>query len=171
MATFAAPPIMAQAPAPAGTDAPSLWEAPEPWRTDRFYFQTSVATVHFNPDSEHDNSQQLINLEWRLKESWLDGQWLVGAAFFDNSYGQNSQYVYGGLLWRPIEKAQPFYLKLTAGVLHGYSGEYQDKIPFNSTGYAPAIVPAMGYCYNRVCSELVLFGGAGMMLTIGLTLP
>ncbi|HRL74969.1 MAG TPA: hypothetical protein PK440_00355 [Candidatus Accumulibacter phosphatis] len=55
--------------------------------------------------------------------------------------------------------------------MHGYKGQYQDKIPFNGSGYAPAIVPAVGYCYQRVCSELVLFGTAGAMLTLGVTLP
>ena len=64
------------------------WDAPEPWRTDRFYLQTSVATVHFNSDDDHDNSQALINPEWRLDKRWLKGQVLVGAATFDNSFGQ-----------------------------------------------------------------------------------
>ena len=34
----------------------SVWDAPEPWRTDRFYFQTSLATVHWNPQDDHNNS-------------------------------------------------------------------------------------------------------------------
>ena len=42
---------------------------------------------------------------------------------FTNSFGQFSQYLYGGLKWRPIAEHQPFYVKLSAGVLHGYSGE------------------------------------------------
>ncbi len=33
----------------------SVWDAPEPWRTDRFYFQTSLATVHWNPQDDHNN--------------------------------------------------------------------------------------------------------------------
>ena len=174
---LAIPAVMAQAPAPAPeptpamTEAKSIWDAPEPWRTDRFYFQTSVYTVHFSSDPAHDNTQRLLNLEWRLNQRWLEGQWLVGAAVFDNSFGQNSEYIYGGLLWRPIESSQPFYLKLTAGVIHGYKGDYQNKIPYNSSGYAPGILPSMGYCYNRFCSELVLFGTAGLMLTVGATLP
>ena len=162
--------------APTATDAKpaaakSIWDAPEPWRTDRFYFQTSVATVHFSSDPNHDNTTSLIYGEWRLRDKWLDGQWLVGAAFFDNSFGQSSQFVFGGLLWRPIEKVPEFYVKVAAGVLHGYSGEYQNKIPLNSSGYAPGIVPAVGYCYNRVCGEMILFGGAGMLCTLGVTIP
>jgi hypothetical protein len=149
----------------------SVWDAPEPWRTDRFYFQTSVATVHFNPDDDHTNNQKLIYGEWRLQERWLEGQVLVGASAFDNSFGQPSQFVFGGLLWRPFDLLPAAYVKVVAGVLHGYKDEYQDKIPFNNSGFAPAIVPAVGYCFNRVCGEMVLFGTAGLMWTLGVTLP
>ena len=79
--------------------------------------------------------------------------------------------MYGGYRWRPFTSLQPFYVKLTAGLVHGYSGEYQDKIPFNNSGIAPVIVPSLGYCINRFCSELVIFGGAGLLLTFGVTIP
>jgi hypothetical protein len=167
-------PVLAQN-APAAAQPPaeskSVWDAPEPWRTDRFYVQTSVATVHFSSDPDHVNNTKLIYGEWRLKERWLEGQVLVGASFFDNSFGQSSQFVFGGLLWRPIEKAQEFYVKVAAGITHGYSGEFQDKIPMNSSGFAPGIVPAVGYCINRFCGEMILFGTAGMLWTVGMTIP
>jgi hypothetical protein len=170
-------PASAQSTAPpaasdGGLFAPkSAWDAPEPWRTDRFYIQTSVATVHFNSDPNHDNTQNLIYGEWRLPQRWLEGQVLVGASFFDNSFGQPSQFVFGGLLWRPAEQVPEFYIKVAAGVIHGYEGEFKNKIPYNNSGYAPGIVPAVGYCYNRFCGEMILFGTAGMLWTIGMTLP
>ncbi len=172
----ASAPAASATPAAAATPAtpaaaPSVWDAPEPWRTDRFYVQTSVATVHFNSDPDHVNNQKLIYAEYRLDERWLGGQWLVGAAAFDNSFGQPSQFVFGGLLWRPAVEAPQFYVKVAAGILHGYKDEYQDKIPYNDSGFAPGIVPAIGYCYRRVCSEMILFGTAGMMWTLGVTLP
>jgi len=175
---FTASAALAQSPAPApappetaAAEIKSAWDAPEPWRTDRFYFQTSVATVHFSSDPDHDNTQDLIYGEWRLPYYWLGGQWLVGASFFDNSFGQSSQFVFGGLLWRPVEKAPEFYIKVAAGVIHGYTGEFQNKIPFNSSGYAPGIVPGIGYCYNRFCGEMILFGTAGILWTVGMTVP
>ena len=73
--------------------------------------------------------------------------------------------------WRPVEKAPEFYIKVAAGVIHGYSGEFQNKIPFNSSGYAPGIVPGIGYCYRRFCGEMLLFGTAGAMWTVGMTVP
>ncbi len=172
-------PAAAQSPAPAPTEAsPSTadswlkkFDAPEPWRTDRFYFQTSVATVHFSSDPNHDNTQNLIYGEYRFPNRWLAGQPLVGASFFDNSFGQSSQFVFGGLLWRPSETVPEFYIKVAAGVIHGYSGEFQNKIPFNGSGYAPGIVPGVGYCYKRLCGEMIMFGTAGMLWTVGVTLP
>jgi hypothetical protein len=169
---------LAQSPAPApappetvAAEVKSAWDAPEPWRTDRFYFQTSVATVHFNSDPNHDNNQNLIYGEWRMPYYWLDGQWFAGLSFFDNSFGQSSQFAFGGLLWRPVEKAPEFYIKLAAGVLHGYTGEYQNKVPYNSNGWSPGIVPGVGYCYRRFCGEMILFGTAGVMWTVGMTVP
>ena len=61
--------------------------------------------------------------------------------------------------------------KVTAGLLHGYKGEYRDKIPFNHYEIAPAIIPSVGYCWSRYCGEFVLLGGAGALFTIGLTVP
>ena len=74
-------------------------------------------------------------------------------------------------LWRPIEEHQPFYIKLTAGALHGYSGQYQGKIPLNSSGVAPAIIPSVGYCVGRYCGEFALLGLNAALLTIGMTIP
>ena len=146
--------------------AASPWDAPEPWRTDRFYLETSLYTERFHYDEAHDNNQHLMLGEWNITE-----QWLVGASFFDNSFGQTSQYVYGGFRFRPFESLQPLYFKISAGLVHGYTGQYQDKIPLNNSGIAPVIVPSVGYCVNRFCSELVIFGTAGALITFGVTIP
>jgi len=147
-------------------DVPATERANEPWRTDRFYLETSLYTVHFHSDQAHDNHQKLILGEWNITE-----QWLLGAAFFDNSFGQSSQYVYGGWRYRPLERVQPFYLKFSAGLVHGYRDQYRDKIPFNHSGIAPVFVPSFGYCFGRICSEVVVFGGAGLLWTLGVTIP
>lgn len=144
----------------------SAWDAPEPWRTDRFYLGTSVYTRHFHYDAAHDNHQDLIQGEWNVTT-----QWLAGVSLFDNSFGQDTQYVYGGYRFRPLEILEPLYIKLTAGLVHGYRGQYQDKIPFNKSGIAPVVIPSVGYCLSRFCSEVVFFGAAGAMVTIGVTIP
>ena len=151
-----------------GGDQPaaSAWSAPEPWRTDRFYLATSLYTRHFYYNPDHDDHQKLIQGEWNVTT-----QWLAGLSLFDNSFGQPTQYLYGGYRFRPFDNAQPLYLKLTAGLVHGYKGQYQNKIPFNNAGVAPVIIPSVGYCVNRFCSEAIIFGAAGVMVTFGVTLP
>jgi hypothetical protein len=146
------------------------WDAKEPWRTDRFQVMVGTGTIHFNPDDEHKQSW-LLDMTYRFQERWLEGQWIAGLALFTNSFGQFTQYAYGGLQWRPLVEHQPFYLKLTAGVIHGYSGQYQDKIPLNSSGFAPGIVPSMGYCWGRFCAEVALLGDAALQFGLGATLP
>ena len=159
---------LAQSPSnsPPGPPASQAESVAEPWRTDRFYFETSLYTRHFSNDPAHVDKQKLILGEWNITE-----QWLVGASFFDNSFGQPTQYVYGGWRYRPFEQLQPFYVKVSAGLTHGYKDQYRDKIPFNHSGIAPIVIPSIGYCFSRVCSELVLFGGAGMLVTLGVTIP
>ena len=149
------------------TDQPApVSSVDEPWRTDRFYLETSVYTRHFSYDAAHVDKQKLILGEWNITE-----QWLIGASVFDNSFGQSSQYVYGGWRYRPFAQLQPFYVKVSAGLTHGYRDQYRDKIPFNHSGIAPVIIPSVGYCFSRVCSEVVLFGGAGLLVTLGVTIP
>ena len=163
-------PVSATPPATPPFELKSPWDAPEPWRTDRYYFQFAYYTIHFHYDENHQQSY-LFDAEYHFKETFLGGQWIAGMALFQNSFGQFSQYLFGGLLWRPIEEHQPFYVKLSAGPLHGYSGQYQDKVPFNSSGVAPAIIPSMGYCVKRYCAEFVLLGTNAALLTFGMSVP
>ena len=128
----------------------------------RWFVQTSVHTRHFRPSPEHHNTQALINVE-RIR---ADG-WLVGAAVFHNSFGQPSQMVYLGHRWHPLENYPQAHVKLVAGFLHGYKGEYRDKIPFNRSGVAPVVLPAIGWTYKRFASELIIFGNSGLLFTVG----
>ncbi|MFU8766035.1 MAG: hypothetical protein ACNA7T_16030, partial [Haliea sp.] len=59
------------------------------------------------------------------------------------------------------------YVKLTAGLLHGYRGDFQHKIPLNDLGVAPVILPAVGGEVHNVNLELVPFGASGVMANIG----
>ena len=96
----------------------------------------------------------------------------MGAAAFKNSFGQPSQYVYIGKLWRPWDAVPLVHVKLTGGLLHGYKGEYKDKVPFNSdNGIAPLLLPSIGLSGKRFTTDLVIFGTAGALLTIGVLVP
>jgi hypothetical protein len=149
----------------AGTEPPAT--APdEPWRTDRIYLETSLNNTHFHYNPEHVSYPKLVYGEYHMSDGWL-----VGAAAFDNSFGQASQAVFGGWRYRPLAGLQPLYLKVVAGIVHGYRGQYRDKIPLNHSGFAPAVIPSLGYCFSRVCSEVVVIGGAGLLFTFGVTIP
>jgi hypothetical protein len=124
--------------------------------------QTSIATRHFHPSPTQNNHQDLLNLEWNY-----DSNLVVGAATFRNTFNQQTELAYWGAKFHPIDSQPEMYVKVVGGLIHGYHGEYRDKIPFNGNGIAPAILPAVGYCYKKVCSELIVFGAAGAMLTGG----
>ena len=148
----------------------AAWDAPEPWRTDRWYFQTAYYTWHFHYDANHKQSVT-GDLTYRTDLYWLGGQVIGGFALFTNSFGQFSQYAYGALQWRPLQEYPAGYVKVSAGLVHGYSGEYKDKIPFNDYGVAPVVIPSVGYCWNRYCGEFILLGFNAMQFTVGVTLP
>lgn len=152
---------------------------------DRVLLQTSLWTRHFKPEPDHNNRQDLLGVEWQAPGSvrfdwqessaavdrmpWLrDVSWVAGAASFRNSFSQRSTYVYGGARYdlHAGDKTR-LYAKLTAGLLHGYRGEYRDKIPFNRHGVAPAILPAVGVDYRRVNLEMIPFGASGVMFNVG----
>ncbi len=57
------------------------------------------------------------------------------------------------------------YVKWTAGILYGYRGEYQHKVPLNYGGFSPAIVPALGWEFDsKQQIQFNLLGLNGMML-------
>ena len=127
----------------------------------RWLLQTSVFTTHHNPKPEHNNDQKLVAVEYTREDDWL-----VGGASFLNSFSQRSSYVFTG---RYFDFGPgPVFAKVTGGLMHGYRGEYRDKIPLNHLGVAPAIIPAVGVRGQYVSSELSFLGAAAVMITAGL---
>jgi hypothetical protein len=137
---------------------------------DRIFFQYGFYTWHFNENPEHVNQNHLLNLEYQRKGTpWLGdtGQHLIGYAWFYNSFGQPSWYVYYGRQW-DLAKWIPYsYVKLSGGIVHGYDDQYQDKIPFNNYGYAPVIIPSFGVRYREFSLEAILLGNSAMMFGVG----
>ena len=130
---------------------------------DRLYFQAGTY-VHFDPDEEHDGNRLFASLEAIRSDDWL-----FGLALFNNSFDQFSQYLYGGKIWRFHEKWEGFHAKITAGLIHGYKDEFEDKVPFNDLGVAPAIIPGVGYSKGRFGADVYLLGVAGLLFTAGMS--
>ena len=124
-------------------------------------FQTSLYTKHWSDNPDHVNDQKLLNLEFETTTRWI-----YGFAYFDNSFGQPSEYLYAGYRWQLYGKDWA-YFKITGGVLHGYKEPYDDKIPMNGLGVAPAIIPTLGLRYKRVFTELQIAGFAAITVTAG----
>src|ERR1017187_52206 len=127
--------------------------------------------VQFAPDAAHYHSSP----DYAKSSSWLVGAEyqrrdcvLAGYAYFNNSFGQKSHYVYGGRTWTlGVEGTSHWYLKLTGGVIVGYREPYEDKIPFNHNGIAPGIVAGIGNHFDRFNAQLNALGGSGVMFTFG----
>ena len=124
-------------------------------------FQTSLYTHHWSSDPDHVSNSKLLGIEFETTKRWI-----VGFAYFDNSFGQPSQYLFAGYSW-PLFKTDWAYFKVTGGVLHGYKEPYEDKIPLNGLGVAPAIVPTFGFKYKRVLTEIQILGTAAVTWTVG----
>ncbi|GGX99131.1 hypothetical protein GCM10007160_28420 [Litchfieldella qijiaojingensis] len=133
-------------------------------KLDHVLVQTSLYTDHFSSSDEHTNNQHLASIELHDPNRWL-----MGAAWFKNSFNQPTWYFYAGRefpFWQPTNDFE-VRGKLTGGLLRGYKGEYRDKIPFNRHGIAPAVLPSIGARWGRVESDLIVFGTAGLMITGG----
>ena len=124
--------------------------------------QAAPGLIHFRPSDEH------VRFSWLVGAEWLhQSRWLLGYSYFNNSFGQKSQYIYGGRWWPISERYPNLYVKLTGGVLLGYKKPYEDKVPFNHNGVSPGIVPALGYKSGPFNVQMNLLGGAGVMFTAG----
>lgn len=134
---------------------------PNPWGVDEWTIQTSLYTWHRDPEDYHNNDQNLIGAE-----AYFNNGWLAGIAVFENSFFQDCQYVFVGRTWQ-IRQSEHWYFKLTGGLLNGYDEPYEDKIPLNGLGIAPAIIPAIGYRYKMFFTEANLGGLAALTITAG----
>ena len=126
-----------------------------------WYVQTSAYTKHWTHDPDHNNHQELVGVE----RIYGDGL-LWGAATFKNSFYQRSYYAYLGKVWE--HERYPVYAKLSGGLIEGYKGKYDDKIPLNHFGVAPVIIPSFGAHWGPVAAEFVVLGGAAGMVNVGL---
>jgi hypothetical protein len=131
------------------------------WQIQNWSLQTSLYTKHLDPEPDHVNDQNLIALE-----AGFANQWIGGLALFDNSFGQETEFLYMARRW-PLFRSQHWYTKLMGGLMHGYEEPYEDKIPLNGLGVAPAIIPALGFEYNFFVGELHLGGLAVVTFTAG----
>lgn len=158
--------LMASAPAQAESSeryCPSFLAvdgAPEPSHRGEFVF--SPYTHHWTHNPEH-KPVVLVALDEQLP-----GNRFCGVALFSNSFGQPSTYVYAGQQFNNLLGNPQLFVKVTAGILYGYVGKYENKVPLNHNGFSPAIIPSLGYRINEHDSvQVKVLGTAGLMFSYG----
>ncbi len=127
------------------------------------HWRLSVApyTAHFRPSDEHE-------YVWAVgaERVWAD-EWLAGGSFFSNSFGQDSGYLYVGRTYPGLFDRPQLYWQWTAGLLYGYRGAYEDKVPFNNNGFSPGAVLAIGWrLSNQSAAQINLLGNSALMLQL-----
>jgi hypothetical protein len=158
--------LLANATAHAGTSehyCPSFLAvdgAPEP--AHRGEIVLSPYTHHWSHSPEH-KPVVLVALDEQLP-----GNRFCGVALFSNSFGQPSTYVYAGQQFNNMLGNPNLFVKVTAGILYGYVGQYKDKVPLNHGGFSPAIIPSIGYRLTEHDSvQVKVLGTAGLMFSYG----
>ena len=120
------------------------------------------AYIHFDDDDDYAGNRLFVSAELIRSD-----QWLYGLGLFNNSFDQFSQYLYGGYQFEFDDSFKNFHAKVTAGIIHGYKDEFQDKLSYNSSGYAPAIIPSLGWKKDKLGVDVILLGSAGLLFTVG----
>jgi hypothetical protein len=128
---------------------------------DSLYLQAGVGR-HWTDDEDYTTTPLLVGLEGRH-----DDRHLVGVSLFENSFGQFSQYFYYGYKWRIPAISESVHVKLSGGLIHGYTGEYEDKLEFNHNGWAPVIIPSVGWKRDKLGFDFSILGTSGFMLLVG----
>jgi hypothetical protein len=130
-------------------------------------------TLHFSDINRDENStDEKHKYVWLVgAEKMVTDRYFAGAAFFSNSFGQPTQYVYVGAKFRPFIDTPKFFTKISAGVIHGYKPPYDKKIPINtSSGWGLGVIPSIGWDFNdQFAAQLNVLGAAGLMLQMNAT--
>ena len=121
----------------------------------------SPFSAHYRYSAEH-RYVWAVGGEWQRNDDWLGG-----ASFFSNSFGQPSSYVYVGKRFPTMFGVNELFGQLSAGILYGYVGKYKKKVPLNYNGFSPGALASMGWQFNKNTSTAVhLLGDAGFMVQL-----
>lgn len=128
----------------------------------RYAMVLSPLTWHRNDDPEH-AQVWLAGLERQSADRALQG-----LSVFSNSFGQPSFFLYPwGKVHRPMRRENSLYVKWAAGLLYGYRGRFEDKVPFNQNGFSPGLILGLGWDFKPgYQAQLNLLGTSAVMFTL-----
>ena len=134
----------------------------EPQEDAKWSLVLSPYTHHWRTSDEHKHVR-LGALERNVR-----GGRFCGLALFNNSFGQPSAYVYVGKQWNGWIGDPKWFVKVSAGVIHGYKDEHKDALTYNHSGFAPVAIPAVGYDFtSKDSANVTLLGTAGVLFAYG----
>ena len=135
----------------------SAWSEPGDW-----HILASPYTMHWRPSPEHRHVVAL-GLE-RISPD----RWLSGGSLFRNSFGQPSAYLYLGRRTQDLLGQPSLFAQWSAGLLYGYRGRYESKVPMNINGFAPGAVVSLGWQVDRAVTLTAhALGDAGVLFQVG----
>lgn len=119
----------------------------------------SPYSLHFRYNPKH-------RRVWALGvERQRSDNWLAGTSFFSNSFGQPSSYTYVGKRFPALWGQPQLFGQISGGLLYGYRGEFQNKVPLNYKGFSPGALVTLGWQFHKDGAASVhLLGDAGLML-------
>lgn len=130
--------------------------------TPTWYLQAGVYW-HYSDKEEYDGPPVFAGIEYERSVNSV-----IGISVFNNSYGQFSQYAYYGKSWYPSDTVPGFRFKVTAGVVHGYTGEHKKIMPVRwGDGWGIGVVPGIGYQRDALGVDLALLSASGVLLLVG----
>ena len=136
-------------------------ETPAASEPNHWRLVASPYTHHFRYSAEH-RPVWAVGLERQRDDGWLGG-----ATAFSNSFGQPSAYLYLGHRYENLMGFDPLFAQWSAGLMYGYKGKYQTKVPLNYNGYSPGLLVTAGWRFNAQQSvALHLLGDAAVMLQL-----
>jgi hypothetical protein len=126
----------------------------------------SPYTLHFRPNPDH-KPVWAVGLEREGEDGWL-----LGAAYFSNSFGQDSGYGWIGRRYFGLLGQPELFFHWSAGLMYGYRGKYENKVPFNSGGFSPGALVSLGWVFDpKLSAQVSLLGDAGLMFQLNVTVP
>jgi hypothetical protein len=118
----------------------------------------SPYSFHWRPSAEH-RRVWAIGVERQTGDASL-----LGASYFSNSFGQDSAYVYYGQRYQGLWGRPQLYAQWSVGMMYGYKGNYEDKVPLNNNGFSPGALLTGGWQLTREHSlAFHMLGDAGVM--------
>jgi hypothetical protein len=116
---------------------------------------------HFRYSEEH-RRVWAVGGEWQRSDDWL-----AGASYFSNSFGQPSAYLYVGKRWPKLFGQEQLFAQASGGLLYGYRGKYEDKVPLNNNGFSPGALVGLGWQFTKNFSVTAhMLGDAGVMFQL-----